>query len=172
MKNLFNPANATFDHPIAMLTACHERVRSFANLLIKLSEHLQQHGTDEQAIQAATSILRYFDIAAPLHHQDEDEDLYPALLRHADTDLTGVITAIQSEHPVLDAQWQSIKQVLHIVSQGKAATLNQAEILRFAQQYIQHTHREERDIYSHAPLLLNNKELQEPGKRMAARRGG
>lgn len=35
---------------------------------------------DVQAQAAAAQILRYFNVAAPLHHQDEDEDLFPALL--------------------------------------------------------------------------------------------
>ena len=57
---------------IEMLMACHEKVRHFAKLADRIAAHITEHGADPQAREAAKSVMRYFDIAAPLHHADED----------------------------------------------------------------------------------------------------
>ena len=63
-------AGVGFEQPFEMLTACHERVHRMLRLLGKLREHLATRGHDEQAAQAARDVMRYFDQAAPLHHED------------------------------------------------------------------------------------------------------
>ena len=68
-----------FGTPLAMLTACHDKVRHFAALSLKLAAHIEAKGCDDEAREPASNILRYFDVAAPLHHADEEEDLFPAL---------------------------------------------------------------------------------------------
>ncbi|AVO48995.1 hypothetical protein C6568_06825 [Melaminivora suipulveris] len=67
---------AGFDEPFAMLDACHERVRRSLDLLERLRAYLPDKGCDDSARQAARDVLRYFDIAAPLRH--EDLTIYPA----------------------------------------------------------------------------------------------
>lgn len=60
-----------------MLEACHERVQRTLGLLGRLREHVRKQGVDNDARQAARDVLRYFDIAAPLHHQDEELHVFP-----------------------------------------------------------------------------------------------
>ena len=62
-----------FDTPFEMLEACHERVQRTLALQERLCEHLQAKGCDASAQNAAHDVLRYFDIAAPLHHEDAEE---------------------------------------------------------------------------------------------------
>lgn len=90
---------------MALLLACHDKVRRFAGLLLRLQQHTAVHGRDAQAQDAARSVLRYFELAAPLHHADEDEDLYPALLALGDADATARIQALSDEHAELTALW-------------------------------------------------------------------
>ena len=78
MDTLFNNAPG-FDQPLAVLKHCHDRIRKQLNTLDKLLQHLPTHGADDQAKQAATAVLRYFNEAAPLHHEDEEIDLLPTL---------------------------------------------------------------------------------------------
>jgi Hemerythrin HHE cation binding domain len=62
-----------------MLATCHERVRRMLTLQAKLQQQLLDQGCDEPARQAARDVMRYFDIAAPLHHQDEELHVFPPL---------------------------------------------------------------------------------------------
>ena len=63
-----------------MLAACHGRVEKQCQALERLQTHLPVHGSDLQAQEAASAIMRYFDTAARHHHEDEEQDLFPALL--------------------------------------------------------------------------------------------
>lgn len=114
-----------FDDPIGLLRACHERILGHCDTLERLVSHLQLHGADEDAQQAATRILRYFQVAAPLHHQDEERDLFPALRTHP------AFPAIQhqeleklvAQHRELDQLWIEMEAALLVISRGTAADL-------------------------------------------------
>jgi iron-sulfur cluster repair protein YtfE (RIC family) len=69
-----------FEVPLEMLAACHGRVQHQCETLLRLVTHLQTHGADRPAQEAASAVMRYFDTAARHHHEDEEQDLFPALL--------------------------------------------------------------------------------------------
>lgn len=158
----------SFDDPVEMLTACHEKVRHFARLATRLAAHLPQHGADAQAREAARSVLRYFDLAAPLHHADEDEDLYPALLALQDPALSEDIQRLSDEHTSLAALWQAVRGWLLQVQEGNTPP-PPTELPTFAQRYPQHALDEERLIYPHAQRLSEALRT-ELGRKMAQRR--
>lgn len=172
MANLFAEPAASFDDPIALLMACHERVNQYAGLAFKLAQYLPDHGADEQARQAAASILRYFDVAAPLHHQDEEEDLFPLLAERGDEalrQLAGV--TMFAEHVELAQLWQQVRAKLVAIAAGESAELPLELAREFSQRYPAHALVEDEQIYPHAASLLSQEELAELGRRMAARRG-
>ncbi len=158
----------SFDDPVEMLQACHGKVRHFAGLAQRLAAHLNQHGADRQAREAAQSVLRYFDVAAPLHHADEDEDLYPALQALNDPELNQAIAKLTAEHTELGLLWQAVRRWLLRVQEGQAE-LPPAELPAFAQRYPQHAADEEALVYPHAQRLRPEL-LAELGKNMAQRR--
>ncbi|MCB5196845.1 hemerythrin domain-containing protein [Deefgea salmonis] len=170
MLNPFATETVTFETPIAMLIACHDRVRQYAALTETLALHLQQQGADAAAVAGAQSILRYFDIAAPLHHQDEDEDLFPALLEHASPTLRADIEQVMAEHAELAQLWHQVRQALLAVIAGDASRLNLALAQSFAKLYPAHAAKEEIAIYPVAAQLLDANCLAQLGKNMAARR--
>ena len=165
------------DSPIEMLTACHQKVRHFARLSGKLAAHLESAGADADAREAARNILRYFDTAGPLHHQDEEDDLFPALREAAvsqgDTPdmqaLCSAIAEVQAEHAVLDMLWDEVRAWLERVEQGHSNPAPSGVEI-FAVQYPMHAGREEAEIYIHASLLTEP-QLARIGRRMSERRG-
>ncbi len=171
-----HPELPTTDTPLEMLVACHGRVRKFTDTLVRLADHLATHGPDDQARQAATAILRYFEQAAPRHHADEEEDLFPALLQAAGdrpdcTGLRDTVAALTREHEELDAEWQSVRQQLRAVVEGKAADLHADDrARRFAQHYQQHAQREESDVYPWAATLLSGDDMARIADAMTQRR--
>ena len=95
-----------FDTPFALLHACHERVQRTLALQHKLVGFLHQYACDEQARQAARDVLRYFDIAAPLHHEDEERHVFPPLLAQGDAATVARVQQLQREHLRMAADWQ------------------------------------------------------------------
>jgi iron-sulfur cluster repair protein YtfE (RIC family) len=60
-----------------LLLECHERIRSFSALALKLAR-LREVSAEERA-DAAIRVLRYFTLALPKHVADEDLSLAPRL---------------------------------------------------------------------------------------------
>ncbi|MGE5452148.1 MAG: hemerythrin domain-containing protein [Acidobacteriota bacterium] len=158
----------SFEDPLEMLRACHDKVRHFAKLATRIAEHIARQGVDQQARDAAQSVIRYFDIAAPLHHADEDEDLYPALLALQDPALSTDIHRLTGEHTPLAGLWQAVRAWLLQVQAGEQAP-PPPELPLFAQRYPQHAHDEEQLVYPHA-LRLSNDALSALGQTMTRRR--
>ncbi|WP_188705211.1 hemerythrin domain-containing protein [Silvimonas iriomotensis] len=171
MFNRFSDQHAGFDDPVSLLLACHERVRYYLSLLQKLSAHHATHGSDEQARDAARAVLRYFDVAAPLHHQDEDDNLFALLRTRADPALSAHIDALAAEHPHLHRQWAALRVALMAIEQGGDAVLTRDQVEDFVGRYSQHAAREENAVYPHARTLLSEAEREDMGRQMAARRG-
>ncbi|MDW5418382.1 hemerythrin domain-containing protein [Iodobacter sp. CM08] len=167
---LFSSESVTFETPIAMLTACHDRVRQYAALTHKLALHLLKNGADAKAQEAAASILRYFDIAAPLHHDDEDLDLFPLLSQHGQPELQAIIAATSAEHATLGLLWQEVRRYLVPLAASKGGVLPLALAEDFANRYSAHAQLEETAIYPYAAQLLDTATLATMGQKMANRR--
>lgn len=168
-------AAAGFDAPLAMLADCHRRVERQCATLARLAPHLRAHGSDGAAREAATAVLRYFDTAAPNHHADEEEDLFPALIESmAGSDavcLREIIGGLLSDHRELDRRWAALRRVLEAVVAGQPATLPSADVQDFADLYARHIAREEGELLPMAGRLLGDAQLERLGDAMRRRRG-
>jgi hemerythrin-like domain-containing protein len=166
---------ADFDHPVALLLACHERVRHFAALVPKLAEHLRQTGCDQAAREAAAGILRYFDLAAQLHHQDEEFDVFPALrvvLRQpADARLLAAIDRMEAEHAALATAYGQVRPALAAIAAGQGVELEAVAAQGFAELYPAHAQAEEEEVFAFLEAKLGAASLADIGRKMAARRG-
>ena len=151
-RPLLQPVAPTIANPIELLQACHDKVRRFAGLTLRLRTHLAEHGPDAQAQEAATSILRYFDMAAPLHHDDEDLDLFPALRALGQADLNASISELEAQHEPLGQLWQALRPWLTATAAGQPCEVP-SEADDFAVAYPAHAAREETEIYPAAAHL-------------------
>ena len=164
-----------FEVPLEMLAACHGRVQHQCDTLLRLMTHLQAHGPDQSAHEAARAVMRYFDTAARHHHEDEELDLFPALLDSMAGSDAGCLRALTaslcSDHRALERRWATLRQRLIDVADGRATTLADADVSGFVQAYAQHIEREEAELLPMAARLLSVAELDRIGLAMRARRG-
>lgn len=174
LQSLIATPAAGFGQPFEMLEACHERIERMLALLARLRAHLAQHGADTQAQQAARDILRYFDQAAPLHHQDEELHVFPPLLAGGDARVAGLVQRLQQDHRAMEARWRDARQVLLRIADGTLPALGAADTTAldgFAGLYEAHLRAEEDIAYPAAQALLDAPTLQAMGEDMARRRG-
>jgi len=68
----------TSDDPVALLTECHERIRRFTRLAVRLAD--PAIASPDEIREAAQGVHRYFSVALPLHVADEDVSIGPRLL--------------------------------------------------------------------------------------------
>ncbi|MDN3986601.1 hemerythrin domain-containing protein [Zwartia vadi] len=177
MTDFFTPHSAGFDSPIELLEACHEKVRRFAKLTQRIAQHIETTGIDSKTREAAQSVLRYFTIAVPLHHQDEEDDLFPALKslspatigEEAFKNLNNSIQELEAEHETLGRLWREIENWLKVIAGNNTSTPPKC-LNEFTEKYIQHADLEEQTLYPHARLLAPET-LSRLGLKMAERRG-
>lgn len=172
---LHAPPAVGFELPFEMLGACHERVERTLRLLERLAQHLQAQGEVGPAQSAARDILRYFDLAAPLHHEDEEKHVFPPLIAGPDPAVAALARALQQEHGQLAQAWQALRVDLQQVGQATSPwplSESGAQTWQaFADQYRAHLQREDQLVYPVAQALLDAPTCALMGREMAARRG-
>ncbi len=174
----FRTPAAGFDQPLELWLACHDRVRRMASLLERLHEHMKDKGADDAAQVTATSIRRYFDEAAPRHHEDEEIDLFPLLRRllpqRAPADqatVTAALDRLENEHVELGKLWQQVRATLLAIEAGQPALLDRGLVQRFANSYREHCEIEDTVIAAALQRCLAGEDLDALGQSMAERRG-
>ena len=148
-----------------MLGACHERVERMLRLLASLQQHVGAQGWDESVASAARDVMRYFDLAAPLHHEDEERHVFPPLQR------------LQQDHRDMEAAWVAARGVLASVAQAPPrgwahfSPQETATLTGFAELYDHHLRDEDGLVYPAALAGLSPAALRAMSADMMRRRG-
>lgn len=160
------------DGPFGMLRECHERIRRFSSLSLRLATAPPQTTPDERA-GAAADLLRYFTVALPLHEKDEEESL-GLRLRERVLAPTGAsaLEALAPEHRALQATLGRLVPAWEAIRRDPAAP--SPETLAYAEQLVRlfdaHLAREENDLFPAAVAVLPPSELEAITAEMQARR--
>lgn len=174
---LLHPSpGAGYDSPFEMLAACHERVSRMLGLLQRLRAHLQRgNQADGPAAEAARDVMRYFDLAAPHHHQDEERHVFPALCETGDAALIALAEALQEDHRAMHDAWQAMRPTLADLTQGHWTPARSANVFEqwqaFEVLYQQHARLEDEVAYPAALGQLDETRRKAMGDEMAHRRG-
>ncbi|MFA9460147.1 hemerythrin domain-containing protein [Thiohalorhabdus methylotrophus] len=167
-----------FQSPLQLLRACHQRIERFADLAVRIAEHLPGDDPPAEPVrQSAGQVLRYFDQAAPLHHADEEEDLLPRLrgrlVAEPDPDLSALLDGLKAEHAGLENHWGTLRPLLDDLREGEpveaARYRASAEAFRDAQ--LDHLQRENAHLLPAAEATLREEDIRDLGAAMAQRRG-
>lgn len=164
---------ASFDEPFEMLAACHQRVARMLDLLARLEQHLPAKGCDEAARQAAHDVMRYFDLAGPAHHEDEERHVFPPLEAWPDPAVRALVARLRQEHLAMAALWRGVRADLAGIESGtwQADPATATRWAAFAALYQQHIAAEESQAYPRAQALLDGPAQAAMGLEMARRRG-
>lgn len=162
---------AGFEQPFEMLSACHDRVQRMLRLLQRLRVHLATMGCDGQAQQAARDVMRYFDRAAPAHHEDEERHVFPPLL--AAGACVETVQRLQREHVEMALLWPQVRSVLQRVADGAWQGFepdDEGTLEQYARLYDWHVAAENELVYPAAAARLGPAAQQAMGEEMSSRR--
>jgi hemerythrin-like domain-containing protein len=164
--------SAGFDEPFEMLAECHGQVERMLVLLGRLEAHLLAHGADGQAARAACDVMRYFDEAAPRHHEDEERHVFPRL---AAAGHSGLVDRLLAQHAEMASAWARARVPLEAVahgrwSEGEVGPAREAWA-DFAGLYRRHVRDEDDHAFPAASSMTAPEERRIMGEEMAARRG-
>lgn len=166
-----------FDDPFAILEACHGRIARMLRTLERLGPHVAARGVDDEAREAIARVRRYFEIAGPDHHADEEVDLFPiareAARAVADDAGLAAIDALERDHREMERGWAGLRDHLDalVVGAGPVA-VDAARVAAFVSLYRDHVRREEDGVYATAKARLgaSGPSLQAMAAAMVARR--
>lgn len=175
--NLYAGPAAGFDQPFEMLLACHERIERMLCLLEKLAIRLTVSGLDQDCKDAVTDVMRYFDLAGPAHHQDEELHVLP-LLKSGAIDEQQLAMRIEQEHRLMAQQWEVLRQDLGMLCTTDEGALGNLSLSQgwqqrwagFAQLHREHIGLEESKIFIKARERLDAASIETMSLEMARRR--
>ncbi|MDP1532953.1 MAG: hemerythrin domain-containing protein [Rubrivivax sp.] len=161
-----------FEQPYEMLGACHDRVRRSLDLLQRLQAQVGRQGHDDSTRAAAADVLRYFDLAAPLHHEDEELHVFPRLLAGGDPAMVALVARLQDEHLRMAAAWAALRGPLTSWAGPAPAPAGSLQplIAGFSALYAAHLEDEDGRVFPAAAALTAPLEVAAMAAEMAARR--
>lgn len=160
--------------PLATLCRCHRRVLAYCATLRRLVLYIAECGCTRDAQVASLGVLRFFDIEVPRHYEDEELDLFPALIESmAGSDavcLQDLTRGSATQHRVLAGQWAVLRAPLEEVAAGRDVLLPAGAVEAFARQWYDHIGMEEGELLAMASRLLGDDELARIDRGMQERR--
>lgn len=160
---------ASWQDPIEMLYACHSKVKKFCRQLAILPDYLSKNGVNQAVKNDVRQILTYFNQSAPLHHDDEERDFFPALVRHQ-PQAQQRINELAEQHHQLHQNWALLSVQLEQLLCGEREQVDQVLIDNFIAGYDTHIAIEE-PLFELGKQYLSEQELKAMGAVMAKRRG-
>lgn len=159
-----------FEAPLDLLRACHARILDHCDLLERLVTAVRDGDDPAQLRETARRISNYFSSSAPLHHQDEELDLFPLLVRQS-LKLADLVHALKQEHRRLDALWEALQAGLQRITELDDIDTFTENAAAFCALNREHVRRENLEFLPLAQSSLSTRQLQDIGLAMAARRG-
>ena len=158
--------------PVELLVTCHERLLDKLALLRRLQSHLTRKEPDKQAREAAVNILRYFDLAAPLHHQDEELHIFPAVKKVADHQMQQLLRRLLADHRTFRRLWRDLRSRLReLATTQNPVLLPLGLVTAFCDLHVQHIQLEESIVFPAALRHVDSIALVEMAADMMQRRG-
>jgi hemerythrin-like domain-containing protein len=159
-----------FDEPLALLRACHDKIIAHCELIEQIVGALQGQDEDFDTRAAARQVMNYFSRSARQHHQDEEQDLFPLLIRQS-LKLADLINSLKQEHRTLDELWQTMEPELRRMPEPSDPDAFIAAASAFCSLNREHVVRENSDFLPVARSSLSSQQIRDIGRAMAQRRG-
>lgn len=174
MTDSLLPYAPSLDEPLEMLEACHERIEAQLKTLERLLDYLPRHGADELACQAARNVLRYFELAGPNHHEDEERNLFPTLIARACPAKRAAVHALvddlTADHVRMAAALDVVRKQLNRIADDASDELDEAAVRRVANLYRKHIERENGELLPLSRRLLLLADVETLSRAMTERR--
>ena len=135
----------------------HRRTAQHLKTLRSLLERLEAADVDDGARASALEIVDFFEGTARQHHQAEERNVFPPLLRSGDAELVQKVERLQQDHGWLEEDWLELSPQLQALAHGHSGyelmSLRQG-VEVFTALYLEHMLLEETLLYPEARRRL------------------
>jgi hemerythrin-like domain-containing protein len=158
---------------VALLADCHERIRRFSAMALKLAVSTNE---DPAVLQdAAARVHRYFTVALPLHVEDEELTVLPRLQPKGSEAVVSALRKMHDEHERIEALLTELVPVWDELQRDPSRLPTHQEWLSWASRSFQclmeeHLVREETVLFPAMRRQLSPEDLEAIRTEMQARR--
>ena len=168
-----------FQNPIGMLSDCHRRIERFLSGLITIAEEAKGGELPQEHRPQFAVALRYFREGAPKHTLDEEESLFPRLLKHHSPKtepILRVLDHLEAEHLKAEDRHLIVDRLgVEWLANGVLSSSDSDVLItnlrKLRSDYETHIAVEDNQLFPFAARLLSKEDLRAIGEEMAARRG-
>jgi hemerythrin-like domain-containing protein len=159
---------------ITLLLGCHDRIRHFTDVADRLNLNEQSPAADRQ--RAASAVLRYYEMALPLHEADENDSVYPRLQKALPPgELAAANQAMIEQHTEIDALIAELLPMWRTIADDPAQQENLSadlgkRVQRLKQLWTSHLDLEEEVVIPAMRRFLSQQDLGAIEAEMRARR--
>ena len=167
-----------FDEPLGLLSDCHRRIEHFLRVLISVDAQAHGGPLTEAHRGALDGSLRYFSVAAPRHTADEEVSLFPRLRDSGDAaaaEALALLDRLEQDHHEADTHHAAVEGLVKrwlaedSLPPAEAAELRE-RLARLQALYERHISVEDREVFPAAARVLDEAQIHQIGREMAARR--
>ena len=167
-----------FDEPLGLLSDCHRRIEHFLRVLVAIDAEAAGGPLTSAHRRALEGALRYFATAAPKHTADEEESLFPRLRESRDAAAAAAMALVERlelDHDEADAHHAAVGVLVQrwlvedSLRPSDAMELRE-RLVRLQALYQRHIMVEDQELFPAAARVLDNAQLRQIGREMAARR--
>ena len=112
----------------------------------------------QRARELAARTLVLFNGEVLRHHQDEERELFPAVLRSAEPherpQVESMVERLQAEHRWIERLWRELEPAFKCMARGRADPLDSAALVELVRLYAQHARYEEEHFLPLAQEIL------------------
>ncbi len=155
-----------FSNGLVVLKTYHEDFLVRGVKLLDLVNEIKQQGMNESLANQCAAVLCHFGHANNLHHQDEEQALFPLLLGQSIL-IDGMIERLMMDHEEIEKSWALLAEQLSSPEQIK----DYYQLIHLAEDFEkihrEHLTREDEDFSPKAKDILSSEQIQQAGKKMA-----
>ncbi|NOQ65193.1 MAG: hypothetical protein GQ582_11840 [Methyloprofundus sp.] len=155
-----------FNDGLVVLKTYHEDFIEHGQNLLTLVANLKQHGMTEAYANECMATYCHYDHATFLHHQDEEQGLFPLLLGHSAL-IDGMIERLMLDHEEIESAWKLISDQLKQPDQISNFEALESSAIEFEALLRGHLTREDEDFSPHVQAILNTEQRVIAGEKMA-----
>lgn len=142
--------------PIQDFSQCHAGILAHLRALDELPALLEPAA---RARQVAADTVRFFREVVYEHHQEEEKELFPAVLDSAAkgeerSRVEQIIAALTAEHRAVESEWERLEPKLKVVAKGHDTDPVAADIGSLVTTYKAHARYEEEQFLPLAQAIL------------------
>jgi hemerythrin-like domain-containing protein len=142
--------------PVQDFSQCHAGIVGQLHALEELPALLEPAA---RARRIAEDTIRFFREVVYQHHEEEEKDLFPAVVASATKGperekVERIVAALTAEHRSVEAEWERLEPRLKAVAKGHDADLPPGAVEGLVQTYLAHARYEEEEFLPLSQQIL------------------